>query len=296
MERCDYPWLYRASDSASGSAQQAHLRALKAQLALFFTVGIFSAVPTWVDLTSSGTRKFAVASALFLAAGLLLAAIARERKYEEQWFEFRAVAESAKTLTWRLMMNMPPFESEKEQVEQKFIDELEAVSAAQSGPTSKLGGLETDKTQISEVMRTVRKSSFEERKAYYLGFRVVDQRDWYHTKAAFNRRRASQWFWAVVGIQFVALTGSVLRAADIVTIAPTGVLMTLAAAFSAWTQAKRHQELATSYSVAANELTNLEQRVELCTSEIELAPYIEDVEEAISREHTMWRARRNVAP
>jgi hypothetical protein len=70
--------------------------------------------------------------------------------------------------------------------------------------------------------------------------------------------------------------------------------MTLAAGFSAWTQAKRHDELQTSYAVAADELTNLEAKVELCTSETELLAHVEDVEEAISREHTMWRARRNV--
>jgi hypothetical protein len=297
MERSEYPWLHRAADRASGQAQKSHFVAMRVQLTIFFIVGVLAVIPTWVSLGPAWLKGFAVASAIALAAGLVIVGAARERRFDKRWFDARAVAESTKTLSWRYMMRMPPsFVVEREAADQTFIDELQAISASRTVAMAELGGVERDRTQMSTHMRAVRNSSFEERKAYYLAFRVAEERDWYHDKAAFNRKRSSRWYWAVIAIQLTALTMAVMRAADFLTLSIAGPLMTLAASFSAWTQARRHDELSTTYSVAAAELTNLEQKVELCTSDTELLTLVEDVEEAISREHTMWRARRNIAP
>jgi hypothetical protein len=297
MDRTDYPWLHRAADSASKKAQNSLFRSLRAQLIIFFVVGLLAAIPTWFTLAPSSLKGFAVCSAVTLAAGLVIFGAARERRFDKRWFDARAVAESAKTLAWRYMMRVPPdFMAENQSADQALITELQAISASRPGAIAELGGVEKDKTQVTSRMRAVRSSSFEERKAFYLAFRVAEERDWYHDKAVFNRKRSSWWYWAVIAIQMCALCMAMLRAADFLKISIAGPLMTLAASFSAWTQAKRHDELGTTYSVAADELINLEQKVELCTSDNELLALAEDVEEAISREHTMWRARRNIAP
>lgn len=297
MERGEYPWLHRAADRAAAKAQRSHFRFLGLQLSIFLIVGIFATVPTWWTLAPSWLRGFAVTSAVALAAGLVIIGAARERRYDKSWFDARAVAESAKTLAWRYMMRVPPgFVIESQSADQTFISELQAISGSRPGAVAELGGVEQDRTQISAQMRAVRGSSFDERKAFYLAFRVAEERDWYHEKAALNRRWSNWWYWSVIAIQLAALALTVVRAADFLKVSISGPLMTLAASFSAWTQAKRHDELGTTYSVAADELTNLEQKVEICTSDTELLALAEDVEEAISREHTMWRARRNIAP
>ncbi|SRR6266568_8955895 len=297
MDRSDYPWLFRAADRASSEAQDSHFLGLRVQLVVFFIVGLLAAAPTWFHLESQESRELAVASTVFLAVGLVIVGAARERRFDKRWFDARAVAESAKTLSWRYMMRVGSnFAIESTVADQTFIGELQALSASRRGAIAELGGVEKDRTQISALMRTARSSSFDERKAYYLASRVAEERDWYHDKAASNRKLSGRWYWAGIAIQLVALMMAVMRAADFLTFSIAGPLMTLAASFSAWTQAKRHDELGTTYSVAADELTNLEQKVELCTSDTELVALVEDVEEAISREHTMWRVRRNVAP
>lgn len=218
----------------------------------------------------------------------------REKKYEKVWFDARAVSESAKTLSWRYMMRLPPFH-EEQSADEALIDELQEVGSSRPGALEKIGGIEPNIIQITSLMRKVRQSSFEERKAYYLASRLADQRDWYHTKAAFNRTRSELWYWVVVGTQVAAIVMAILKASGFIEISPVGLLMTAAAGFSAWAQAKRHDDLKTSYSVAANELSNLGAKIELCSSETKLPAHVEDVEEAVSREHTMWRARRSIA-
>lgn len=71
------------------------------------------------------------------------------------------------------------------------------------------------------------------------------------------------------------------------------VLATGASAVLAWLQIRRHQELAQSYAVASHELALAESRARHVRSEEELARFVGDAEAAISREHTLWIARRD---
>jgi hypothetical protein len=70
------------------------------------------------------------------------------------------------------------------------------------------------------------------------------------------------------------------------------VLAAVSAAATAWTQLGRHDELAKSYGLAAHELMVLHSRLELADSEEAFRQGVEETESAISREHTMWMAKR----
>jgi hypothetical protein len=72
------------------------------------------------------------------------------------------------------------------------------------------------------------------------------------------------------------------------------VITTCAAAVAAWNQMKRYDELAKTYALAAQELSELEAIAESLSGEADFPQLVEQVEEAISREHTMWCARRDV--
>src|SRR5438270_27884 len=127
MDRSEYPWLYRAADRASGKAQHSHFVALRIQLAIFFVVALLAAFPGWFVLGPIWQKGIATASVIVLAAGLIIVAASRERRYDKRWFDARAVAESAKTLTWRYMMRVPPsFISEGDVADRKLIGELQA--------------------------------------------------------------------------------------------------------------------------------------------------------------------------
>jgi hypothetical protein len=70
--------------------------------------------------------------------------------------------------------------------------------------------------------------------------------------------------------------------------------MTAAATGVAWSQSRRHEELVQSYGLAAHELNELETVVGGVGTEAMFKEFIEQAEETISREHTMWCARRDV--
>lgn len=66
----------------------------------------------------------------------------------------------------------------------------------------------------------------------------------------------------------------------------------MAAAFTAWTQLGRNDELRLSYAIANQELLSIKALAAVVDSEQELAKLVRDGEGAISREHTMWIAKR----
>ena len=68
-----------------------------------------------------------------------------------------------------------------------------------------------------------------------------------------------------------------------------------AAAAAAWTQMRQHRTLAAAYGLAAQELTLSRPLLEHVDDEAEWSRAVADAEDAISREHTTWLARRSKA-
>ena len=71
-----------------------------------------------------------------------------------------------------------------------------------------------------------------------------------------------------------------------------GLAGAVIAAGAAWVQAKQHQTLANAYAVASQELAAISAQVDWASGEQEWAHFVDQAEEAISREHTLWRASR----
>lgn len=64
--------------------------------------------------------------------------------------------------------------------------------------------------------------------------------------------------------------------------------------FLTWLQAKKHNELNSSYSLAAHEIVLIKSEAELVDSDKALSNFVVSSESAFSREHTQWTARKNV--
>ena len=123
--------------------------------------------------------------------------------------------------------------------------------------------------------------------------RVQDQRAWYSRKSEFNQKRAITLFSFVLVAQLVAVAGLIARIIwPEFPANPASVLASVAAALLAWLQLRRHQELAQSYALAAQDLGIVEARASSVTSDQTLADFVADAENAVSREHAMWLARR----
>jgi ribosomal protein S18 len=59
-----------------------------------------------------------------------------------------------------------------------------------------------------------------------------------------------------------------------------------------WTQIKRFAELSISYSLAAYEIGIVKTKANEVSDEETLSEFVNDAEQAFSREHTQWTARK----
>lgn len=144
-------------------------------------------------------------------------------------------------------------------------------------------------------MRQVRAFELPLRKDIYRKERLEEQRVWYANKSDWNKAAYRRVFIPTVGAQIGALIWAILMARDeTLMFNLTGTLMGLAAALTAWGQVKQHQELAQAYAQAAFELQSSLSKWEQATSEEAFSSFVGDAENAVSREHTMWLARRDV--
>ena len=60
-----------------------------------------------------------------------------------------------------------------------------------------------------------------------------------------------------------------------------------------WIQAKRFQELAASYALAAHEISIIRQQSSGPMDDRAFSRFVGDAENAFSREHTQWVARQD---
>lgn len=290
----DYPWLKCASDEASRDAQGWYFRLLAVQLTLFFLVGLTGAIQHVLPICAQ--RHATVVISILLALAIITTLLGRERKLDKTWFDSRAVAESVKTATWRFMMGAPPFcPQPAANVEGAFLAELEEIRKARPGIDEHLSGRAPNVQPISDYMRHLRQSDFANRKLAYLKDRAADQRDWYNSKAKWNLRRRTIWYVSSITLQVLALIFAIVAASyGGFSFNAVGLFMTAAASVTAWSQAKRYDDLPNSYGLAAQELRTIYTLIDRTNSEDEFRELVDQGEEAVSREHTMWCARRSV--
>jgi hypothetical protein len=227
-------------------------------------------------------------------AGALLASgyIARSRP-ERRWYDGRAAAESCKTLAWRYAVGGQPFgltTADDREADESYVEAIgEVIASLEYGPPEEGAG-----AQITDDMRAMRHRSLEERRAAYESGRIEDQQDWYAKKAQFNDGQADWWKRVVLGLEFAGLLLGLVAIAAAVAIDVVGVVAAAAAAVMAWLQIKQHETLARAYSVASEELAAIRSLVRYQISEDDWSGFVAQSEEAISREHTLWRASRDV--
>lgn len=287
------PALFRAADSASLTAQR-HYSQL---IAIDLTFLVVAAILGSFALTSTQAKgAVAIASAIVLAVSIITTGIIRIIRLEQIWYDGRAIAESVKSLAWRYLTCTEPYSHDLKPaiLDEKFTNDLTLILSERRDFSSRLGGSLATEPQITECMREIRKLDTEGRKKVYLSDRINDQRRWYGEKAESNRSSVNRLFLAMITSQIFALIAAIILVRwPGAPVNPTGILVTLAAAFFAWLQLRRHQELARSYGLAAQELGLIYEQAGHVTTAEELSNFVSDSENAISREHTLWLARRD---
>ena len=292
METKHFPGLYQASDKASLSAQSAYKNIIAFDLV---TMIIASALAVYNYQSTDPNLAIYVISGFFLLTALVLTIIVKTKKYEDVWYQGRALAESCKTLTWRFMICSESFEKEKnlEDVKIAFVKRLKELGSEFKDLNSILNAKTLTQSNISQQMLNIRHLTMQERKEYYIQNRIEDQKNWYATKAEFNKDKYNLWFIIILIAQAIALICAIYLITN-----PNsnwnfiGLFTTISACGLSWLQLKQHQELKQAYTTAAQELNFILDDASNVDSEDKLSKFVLDSENAISREHTLWLAQK----
>src|SRR5215204_1374805 len=178
IDESDFPALYHAADRNSLDGQRRFLTATQLRLVMLVVAAVFGLI-TWrrgrADLAAVvAGAAFAVA----LAAELYLL----RRRPDRLWYDGRAAAESAKTLTWRYLVGLT--EVSEEEAERLLLHRFRQVAAELRG--AHLVPISNAVDQIGPALRRVRSLPLEERRALYRSGRIDAQHTWYRGKARWN--------------------------------------------------------------------------------------------------------------
>lgn len=292
MEFKDFPGLYQASDKASLSAQKNYKNIIAYDL---ITMVIASGLAIYNFRQVEPKLILYVISGIFLLISFAFTLIIRTKKFEDVWYQGRALAESCKTLSWRFVTCSESFENNltKQEVEDYFISRVKELSKDFKELNESLNAKIVVLPVITNKMWEIRNSNTLERKQYYIENRINDQKDWYASKAEFNKKRYNNWFLVIIASQLIAI----MSVAFLIKHPESnwnlvGLFTTISASAISWLQLKQHQELKQAYTTAAQELNFIQASFGNINTDLELAEFVLDSENAISREHTLWLAQR----
>lgn len=278
------PPSYHVADQASLAGQRTFVRSIRVQLSLLLVAGVASAV-SW-KTGGVDTAALVAGVAFVIAASLRFKALSTSP--HQCWYEGRAAAESIKTLFWRFSVGGLPFPMsvKTEDAAATYLDQVREIA---EGMTSI--PLAPSSDDVTPTMTELRATELHERKATYLEARIDDQERWYAAKSQWNADRAKLWSRITLGAESVGAIGAFLVGFDVIDVDLFGLAGAAAAVAAAWLETKQHHSLASAYGVAASELKSIATLLSERCDEEEWARRVSDSEEAISREHTLWRAR-----
>lgn len=283
-----YPSLYEAASKASASGQAHYAFLVRINLLLLICASALSILGVLLRLPIVWLVLI-----IDLLAAMAIRIYGRHAHPEHDWFNGRAVAESIKTAAWRFAMGATPFHSgDAASREARFINRLTEIMKERT--QLRLPRVPGTDQAISDEMRRISALEWTERRAIYLARRLDDQVEWYSSKAETSQHRSNQWTIAALAAEFAAVVSAVFLLVLSTIPNLVGLFTSLGAGATAWTQLRRHDDLAQSYGLAAVELQLAKARVVASADEGAFVSHVDDTEETISREHTLWAIKRGV--
>lgn len=282
-----YPSLYDITNKRSERNQKYYFTALRVEYALL----ISSAVNAFLKY------DFKYYTALFLFTILMLMVVFKlKSKFEREWYKYRAVTESIKTISWKFSMKSEPFNDKDESRNiSQLASYLEGIVGGSEFISKSIDSVSVLKSTVSDEMKNIRKLSLDGRRDVYVKHRIDDQRDWYIGKAQSNKNLSLCWGVVVFCIYLIAFLCSLYNAFlthNTESLFPISLITTIASALVGWVQVKRYSELAASYFLTAHEIGIIKEQSSYISGENDFSEFVRDAETAFSREHTQWLARR----
>jgi hypothetical protein len=286
-----FPALFRCADAASRRAQKRYLLWVRINLALLILGALVGALNA-DDLRGKRILQSLAAGAFIaaLASSLLIAT----RRWERLWYATRALAESAKSLSWKFVAGVDPFPATlpAADVARHFARALhDLVHNSRHLPASLAPSLDEP---LPRPMLDARSAPIPLLRDLYLAQRIDNQHSWYAGNAIKNRRHRRIWFLLVILFHLAAILAALWLIVD--PLSPwhlAALFSTIASAILAWGQVKRFEELALAYARTAHELSRLSAHAATITTQPELSALVTTTESTLSHEYTTWLTHRS---
>lgn len=291
MKEKFFPLLFKIADDRSKKSQNIFIYL---NIFILFLL-VIASTSTIFNNQVEGPNWITTLCTLSLLGSTLLNIYIFFFRPEKTWYEGRAIAESVKTLTWKFITGTKPFKLNltQENVENIFNENLKNIIGQRKDFYVLIGKAFPDGNLITQEMLSIRESKFKNRKMIYLEDRVQDQINWYSRKTAENNLNKNILFGLIVGFQILGIIFFIFESNYNLKLSFTPLFITITSIFMTWLQLKRFQELTDAYGITATELKFIKEKSKFLNDDNDLEKYVDDAEMAISREHTLWLARRD---
>jgi hypothetical protein len=289
LTRQDLPATCRSAADLSARGQRRTKALVRIELLALIGAGLAGLQPLRVG--AAGLDVLAAVAAVLFLLSVCSMAYRGLAQPEQAWYSGRAGAESIRTLAWRYAVGGAPYPTtmSDQAAADGFLDRLaellDQLTELQLAPAG------AHERELTEAMRRLRAAPLAVRRSVYRRDRVENQITWYTQKANDHDRRATTWLAASVVASMVGVTAAVLRMLGVINVDLLGVAAACASAAIAWNQLSQNRNLVSAYRVAARELSIIRDRLDGVADE-DWATFVSDAEDAVSREHTLWLARR----
>lgn len=282
MKEEDFPSFFHSADELSKAQQKKFYIHFAGHLILL-------ALATTLSFITPATILSSMVQAIIIAFVFYCSYILYSQRPDQQWYGARALAESLKTISWRYMTKAEPFHID----DCNEVFESKVKEMIQQNTEIKKNMLPKATPIISAEMKKFRNSEFLTRKDRYKLERIQDQFNWYTNKAKFNIKRSEIFFIILLSINAITLVLAITRIWNLdATFWITDFFIASACGILSWIQAKKYSELAASYNQTAHDISFSLNTIDRIKEE-DFSKFIGDTENAFSREHTQWLARKD---
>jgi undecaprenyl pyrophosphate phosphatase UppP len=284
----DYPAIYKEADNISNKTQKSYLLILKAFLCMLFVSSILF---TYFD----SILVLKVINATISLVLVVLSFVFQFRNFQGDWYNARAVAESIKTISWRYSIKVEPYNISDGNAKKLFLKTIKHIIDMNHDFKKCIEANYGNQQEIPENMTAIRQLPFNERLNVYHKHRIIEQRDWYIKKSKYNKGRSNLFFCSLIIISIIlfVLIGLSFRKIEDNFVFPVSILLSLISVLFTWVQTKKYKELEKSYALTSHEINFIATQKDDVISDDLLSEYVDNSENAFSREHTQWIARKD---
>lgn len=282
-----FPCFFTLADRQAIKSQKQYLFVLKCSIWLIIGASMLAYIRNFI-----GLEYVDWLIGVLLLINLLLNWWIQAEKMDNLWYDYRSIAESIKTLTWKFMLKVAPFIGNESNCTKEFRRRVTKILNSKM-TLHKSHAISANQQFITNDMRSIRQCDLQTRALIYTQYRIQDQADWYEKKSKYNKKMGTIFFICYMLFNFLLLMFIVIsiwksNGKEL----PLDLFMVLVTSIQTWTQIKKYSDLANSYALTTQEIALIKEEKPQFNTEQEFSRYVSDCENAFSREHTQWYARK----